>query len=381
MPEASSHELTLNEVGRVLARRWPTIVATTVVCAAAALAAFVLVPTTYTATSTVQVTTPTSFVRETSAGSMAAETATDVALLSAEGGASVLPASGASQEIDDAIAAGLDVGNPQGTALMELSVSASSPELAAEAANVAAERYLTLRTQRATEARKAYLAALDETDARASADVGERKVDATVYGSEVGKVVRPAKAGTEPSSVGVAAYLVAGVLAGLLLGAFVALLRERRDPKVRTVERLTQALGARALRGDVRAAEIGRAVGSLARTVSGDGPVRVGVVVPGGTASVATLRIVDGLKAAGVAAVGSSHGPHVQLVPLPDPSAATDPHGSWWSVSAVVVVCMKSTSLTQVARCAQAAEGTGVTTLGVLNDHRIEARPVEAEIS
>lgn len=375
MSEASSHELTLSEVGRVLARRWPTIVAATVVCVAAALGAFALTPSTYTATSTVQVTSPASFVRETSAGSLAAETATDVALLSAKDGASVLPSTGASQEVDDAIAAGLDVGSPQGTALMDLSVSASSPELAAEAANVAAERYLMLRTQRATEAREAYLEALEQTDELAAAEIGERKLDATVYGSEVGKVVRTAKVSDEPSSVGVAAYVAAGVLAGLLLGAFVALLRDRRDPKVRTVERLTDALrGATVVAGDLRSAYVGRAVGALALTSSGDTPARVGVVVPGNTASAASLRIVDGLKAAGVAATGSGHGPHVQLVPLPDPSAATDPHGSWWSVAAVVVVCSGTATTAQVTRCAQAAAGAGVVTLGVLSENRAENR-------
>jgi capsular polysaccharide biosynthesis protein len=380
-PESLSRELTLRDLRRVLTRRWLTVVVATTICVAATLALHSLVPTTYAATTTVQVSSPTSFVRETSAGTLAAETATDVALLNAEDGASVLPTSGASQEVDDAISAGLEVGNPEGTALLELSVTATSPALAADAANVAAERYLKMRAERASQARKAYLAALDESEARASsAEVGARRLDATVYGSEVGEIVRGADAG-EPSSTGIAAYLAAGVLAGLLLGVFVALLRERRDPKVRTVERLADALGAPTVAtDDLRSADVGRAVGARALEISGYLPVRVGVVVPGGTAGVSSLRIAAGLKAAGVAmATVPGHGPRVELVPLPDPGATTDLEGTWWSVSAVVVVCLKSAQVAQVTRCAEAAASAGALSLGVLNDHRAEARPVETE--
>lgn len=380
-PEPVSRELTLRELRRVLARRWPSVAAVTALCVAAALAVYVLIPVTYTATTTVQVTSPASSIRETSAGTLAAETATDLALLNSADGAKLLPAAGSSQEVDEAIANGLEAGNPEGTALIELSVTADSAALAADAANAAAERYLMLRTERANEARKAYLAALEDAGKQAPADINERRLDATVYGSDVGKIVQPAEAPAQASSVGLPAYLVAGLLAGLLLGAFVALVRERRDPRVRTVERLADALGAPALAADdLRSAAVGRSVGALALQASGGMPARVGVVVPGGSAGVATLRLSDGLHAAGIAAPKvPGEGPRVELVPLPDPAAAVDLGGSWWSVEAVVVVCLKSVQVAHVTRCVQAAASTRAPMLGVLNDNRAEVRPVEAE--
>jgi capsular polysaccharide biosynthesis protein len=144
------------------------------------------------------------------------------------------------------------IGAPSQSQVLQVSVTARSPQDAAERANAMAAAYLEFRSQGAKEIAQERITALDERIKQieaANADSGqldelrEERSSLELVGSNPGRIIGVASPPSSPSSVGLPSFLAAGAAAGLLLAVAAALVVDLRDRKIRFPERLSEATG------------------------------------------------------------------------------------------------------------------------------------------
>lgn len=143
-----------------------------------------------------------------------------------------------------------EVAAPSGSQVLVVSVSAPTPQEAADAANALATAYLEFRSEGAVEVAERYIASIDERLAGLSEQDGplavsliEQRSRLSLIGSDPGRIIGPAAVPESPASPGEAMFLATGLVGGLLLGGFLALVRDRLDGRVRTAGRLAEATG------------------------------------------------------------------------------------------------------------------------------------------
>lgn len=164
---------------------------------------------------------------------------------------------------------------------LEISVTASDPDVAADTANAFAEGYLTYRNnealavaERSTEAIEQEIALL--LDGESIESVSEsvrsqveelRSQQSTLAASvgTVGQIVTRAVAPRTPSSPGLVVFLGAGTAGGVLLAFVGALLLDRLDRRVGSADRLSRHVAARVL--DDRRPAVGRLLRQISYTL------------------------------------------------------------------------------------------------------------------
>ncbi len=148
---------------------------------------------------------------------------------------------------------------PQDSDALEISVSASSPEAASDAANAFAEAYLAYRSDESADFAAnvsqgieaqidTLLASLTKSTSVATralvqqqvADLRSQKSALTGTGISPGAIVSRAVTPASPSSPGLALFIAAGIAAATLAGFSMALLAEHLDTKVRSAALLNR---------------------------------------------------------------------------------------------------------------------------------------------
>jgi receptor protein-tyrosine kinase len=212
--------MTLSEIGRIVRRRWLVVVVATSVCAGIAAAYALSLPTTYTATTRLYVSMATgTSVSDSYQGGMAAQqrvtSYSHVAggFTVAERVVSDLDLPTTPEELQSRIA----VEYPPASALLDISVTDSTPEGARTIADKVAAHF------------RSVVGELETTTAGAAP-----AAEATV--------VDPAQLPTAPDGPDVTRLLTIGLLGGIGLGGLGAFVRDRLDPRVRRPEQLTDAL-------------------------------------------------------------------------------------------------------------------------------------------
>lgn len=140
-----------------------------------------------------------------------------------------------------------DVAAPSGSQVLEVTVTTSSPEDAADFANALAEAYLDFRAEGAAEVALGYIAELDKrisalesaeredaADPAGLASLREQRADLTLVADNPGRIIGEAIVPQETSSPGPATMMVIGAALGLLLGVFIAFLADRFDTRLRS---------------------------------------------------------------------------------------------------------------------------------------------------
>lgn len=152
--------------------------------------------------------------------------------------------------------ADVEVAAPQGSQIMEVTVSGQSPQDAVDGANAIAGGYLDLRRETASESTARYLEEVDQqiadlrTDESSSASDNlverllQQRSSVALSDSEPGRVIGSAALPTKPSGPGLLITAAGATMAGLLLGVCFAVLRERSDLLVRSADRLELEVGA-----------------------------------------------------------------------------------------------------------------------------------------
>lgn len=246
--------MTTRSIPQVLLRRWRVIATVTLVCIVAALLAANAIPPKYTA-STSLVVAPIAADPFGSGGEEVNIRTEREVLGSSEVARRAAEKLGVDFEPDSYLLTQANIAAPSGSEVLEVNVSNTSAEAAADAADALASAYLEFRSAGATEAAERYIAAIDdrlaeleEGDDEAVAEalvttLSEQRHRLTLLGSDPGRIIGYASVPSAPSSPALIVFLVAGCLGGLLLGGFAALLRERVDRRVRSADRLAVSIG------------------------------------------------------------------------------------------------------------------------------------------
>ncbi len=250
---APAGPMTLEGLGAAWARRWRVIVTCLTLGLLASAVAMVALPPSYTATAAILV----SPLSPTAPG-----TASVQANMASERGVAtsgeVLEAAVARLQAGDA--AGIDVPVlreavtvtvPTGSSMLHVAATTGDPERSARWSNALAEAYLSQRGEAAAVASRRIAQRLQDdiarvTAARAAASAAdrslydqqlvrlwERQQDLLTAPADPGRIVTQAQTPTRASSPGRSAFVVGGGALGLLLGAALALVRDRRDPGMR----------------------------------------------------------------------------------------------------------------------------------------------------
>ncbi len=249
-------------------RRWRVVATCALLGLLAAAGAFVVLPTRYTATSDVLV-NPVSVTASQGAAStqvnMASErsTATSgevlemaVSLLRSDAGDGIEAGDGSDAA---ALRQAVSISVPTGSSVLQVSVTTGDSARTVRWANAVAEAYLRQRAAAATTSTRRITQQLQEevarvTRVRATATAAdrslydqqlvqlwERQQNLNTAATDPGRILTSAATPTETPS-GLAVFLVGGGALGVLVGAALALVRDRRDPAVRHREWLRQAL-------------------------------------------------------------------------------------------------------------------------------------------
>ncbi len=338
-----------------VSRRWRVVLLVTLACLGLAAAAGMTIAPTYTA-STSLVVSPTAADPFGSAGEEVNIRTEREILASSEVARLAADTLGVDFSPQSFLLTARDVAAPSGSQVLIVSVSASSPETAAEAADALASAYLEFRSSGAVEAAERYIAAIDERLAESTADDGtltesllEQRHRLALVGSDPGRIIGAASVPSAPSSPGMTMFLAAGLVGGLVLGSSGALLRERLDGRVRRADRLSAATGTEVITSQGSTAdEAWRQVAFLLRHDARGGTlVCLAGAQDDGGAAVAALE--KALRATGVA---------VRVAPRPEPVSAAVDDG--WPVvtddSPSDIVLADLSGLSSVARLALVLE-------------------------
>lgn len=149
----------------------------------------------------------------------------------------------------------VEIAAPSGSQILQVTVRADTPELAADSANAIAESYLELRMEAAANVTDRYLEGVDQQiedlslGASTPANDGlierlqQQRSSVALSDPSPGRIIGAAAPPSGPSGPGLMITLAGGAMAGLLLGVAFAVLRERLDPLVRSADRLRLAVG------------------------------------------------------------------------------------------------------------------------------------------
>lgn len=149
----------------------------------------------------------------------------------------------------------VEIAAPSGSQILQVTVRADTPEQAADSANAIANSYLELRREAAANVTDRYLDGVDQQIEDLSlgtstpADDGlierlqQQRSSVALSDPSPGRIIGAAAPPSEASGPGLMVTLAGGTMAGLLLGAAFALLRERLDPMVRSADRLALVVG------------------------------------------------------------------------------------------------------------------------------------------
>lgn len=162
---------------------------------------------------------------------------------------------GRSEEDSDDLARNLEVVAPDGSQVLRVTVSNASSDGAAELSNAVAEAYLEFRRQGGQEAAQRLTDYIDERLADMASEtagdansqqiriLSDQRRTLALYGQDPGRIIGRAAPPQTPTGPGVLTFLLAGLVGGLIVGAIAALLREQTDPVVRSADRYAELTG------------------------------------------------------------------------------------------------------------------------------------------
>lgn len=249
--QSAPQPIQLSELFGVLRRRMRFVALAGAVGLVLGVLAWVVLPTTYTATTSVELAKTDS--------STALDVATEAQLVTSN---DVL--STAAEDVDvtrSALKDGISVENPTDTAILDVSYTASSPEAAADGSRAVATAFLAVRGKvaedRVQEQRQATWDRIEtleraaeryDSDSPASVSIareaealGDRAAELATIDTNPGQISGPTTTPTSPSSLGILPLAVAGLAFGLLVGVPAALMR--RDSAAPRERRTTNDVG------------------------------------------------------------------------------------------------------------------------------------------
>lgn len=245
--------MTIANVLTVFARRWRVVVAAALIGSLAGLVMAARMPTRYSATTSLVVSplviNPFTNARE----EVNIRTEREI-LGSREVARRASERLGEPLDADSYLLSHVDVAAPSGSQILQVTVQASSPEQAADAANALSEAYLEFRREGADELAQRYLDKIDEQLAELAGEpeseanaalistLQQQRVTVMLSTAEPGRIIGAAVVPTAPSTPSKSVVMVGGTVLGVLGGCALALLRERTDPRIRSVDRLRAAL-------------------------------------------------------------------------------------------------------------------------------------------
>lgn len=235
----------LGRLGAKVRRRWRVALAVCIVVLGASAAAGTLAPHQYSATSSVTV----SPIRLSTnySGTQDINIATERAVIGSRQVAALAAASLHPTVRPDALVAATSVAAPSGSTVLQVTVTAATPQSAADEANAIASAYLTFRSQSALDSAKASIDALEQriaaTDPKSTGALTDLKAQLTTLqhiGDGTARIIGRAAAPSSASSTGLSSYLIGGLIGGLLLGAILALAWDLADRRVRFAGRYSE---------------------------------------------------------------------------------------------------------------------------------------------
>jgi hypothetical protein len=385
MQSAPPQPAQLSELAGTLRRRWRVLALGAVVGLLLGVLAWVLLPVTYTATTSVRV-VPVD-VSPSSGSSPTLDVATDAQLVTS---GDVLTA--AADDLDTsagALKSGVSVTNPPDTAVLDIAYTASTPRAAAAGSRAVAEAFLTVRGEAAAktvqelqEATWDRIDMLEDSADRYPEDsparesilteaktLGTRAAELATVDTSPGRVLGAPATPSAPSSLGVLPLGVAGLALGLLVAVPVALTRRDRAPDpgvIATAQDLGSTQGSAVLDGTADASpqdtwDVAALMLDLPATAPADGPVTL--LVDGSAGTESGEGLAEALRRRGLPVR------HVDASALLESKIArgwpTDRKKATWAGELVVI---DSSAL---------ASDALVATLGTRVDHVVLARSVD----
>jgi succinoglycan biosynthesis transport protein ExoP len=257
--------VTIGAFFAMLKRRWLVVLIPVVICLLLASRLLTWTPKTYEANAIVQV-TPAIATNGATLSSISTTTetrivtSTSVALAAKE----ILKFPGSPVDLAEHVT----VNSPLDSQVLNITFSSTTAEGAAKGANAFASAYLTYRTetaekelgqrvsriQKQVDSLQSELASTTGTSSKADTQrsllrnqIQDLQAELNGYQTTVvtpGQLAGAAAAPSDPASPRPIVYLAAGLMLGLLIGVLAAVVRDRKDDRVRGVADLEQALGA-----------------------------------------------------------------------------------------------------------------------------------------
>jgi capsular polysaccharide biosynthesis protein len=257
--------VTIGAFFAMLRRRWLLVLVPVLICLLASSRLLTWTPKTYQADAIVQV-TPAIATNGATLSSISTTTETKIVTSTSVALAAkkILKYPGSTTDLTEHVT----VTSPLDSQVLDITFSSPTAEGAAQGANAFANAYLTYRTDTAekelservtrtqTQVRglQADLTSITGTSDKADTQrsllrnqIQELQTQLNTYQTTVvtpGQLAGSAAVPTDPASPKLIIYLAAGLLLGLLIGLVAAVVRDRRDDRVRGVTDLEQALGA-----------------------------------------------------------------------------------------------------------------------------------------
>ncbi|MEW1949009.1 Wzz/FepE/Etk N-terminal domain-containing protein [Pseudarthrobacter sp902506025] len=251
----------LRELAAQVSRRWLILLVTVALAIAGSVAASSLVKQEYTATASLTVSPLTTNPFSTAAVNQQININTERAILESNEVARMAAEELGTGPAPNALLKRVDVAAPSGSQVLEVSVTMPNPQEAADYANAMAGAYLRFRAKGASDLAAGYITALNEEIARLSAipnpteqqaqrlsEASQQRQNFALVADSPGRIIGVANPPSQPSSLSPLSFLVAGLIGGILLGIAAALMRERLDGRVRTLNRLAETSSAPALK-------------------------------------------------------------------------------------------------------------------------------------
>ena len=248
--------LGLGDVRDVLLTRWRVLLFTVLVATVLATTVGLVLPPRYAATATVVVAPlsndPSVSVSTRDAINMATE---KEIMQSKEVAGLALENLGRSPEGRSDLLARMGTVAPDASQVLRVTVTADSADEAATLANAVAEAYLDFRRRGGVELAGRFMDLIDERveqltsspdDAATREQVRlltDQRRALGVFGQNPGRVIGRADPPREASGPGLPMFVLAGAVGGVILGAVLALGRERTDSRVRSLRRLRADVG------------------------------------------------------------------------------------------------------------------------------------------
>lgn len=252
MPDGTSNQtVRLSELTRRLGRRWKTFAVVVLMAVVIAAAASQFAATRYSATAALTVSPITTNPFSSGAVNQQINITTEQAILGSPEVARM-----AAEKLGEAVESGTlsshtKVTAPQGSQVLEVSVSSDDPEQAARQANALADSYLEFRARGAAEVARTYIEVLDKqitalekgattSDRMRIAELRNQRTDLSLVSENPGRIIGYAVAPDSPSSFGLPVFLAGGLGAGIILGLLAVAYRERFARRISFADKLAE---------------------------------------------------------------------------------------------------------------------------------------------